>query len=77
MQLKIPWWNQTQLDNYNERPQRGPDLPAFGASIIIIKPHVFWLGCQNINGMKIVNSHSGAKELETMHQLGIHIFGMI
>ena len=27
--------------------------------------------------MKIGNSHSGAEELETMHQLGIDVFGMI
>jgi len=33
MQLEILWWNQTRLEDYDEQPQRGQDLPAFGASI--------------------------------------------
>ena len=77
MQLKLPWWNQSRLEDYNEQPQKIPDLLAFGASIKEKQHHVFRLGCQNINGMKIGGTQLGAEELETMHLLGIDIFSMI
>lgn len=68
---------QTKLSDYfNHDPSTG-NIPAFGSTIENKCSNAFRVAFQNVNGMKLGSTHTGAEELDGMKTLGIDLLGLV